>query len=416
MFLDLIRRRNPRLIDAAIALHQKGELPANTYVIDLDAIEDNARSISASAAKLGLTVMAMTKQMGRNDSFCRAAMRGGIGKSVAVDMECARATHRAGMEVGHIGHLVQVPRAEADEAAKLSPTWWTVFNAEKAGEAGAASERNGRRQPLLARIRGERDIFYRGHEGGFSAADVVAVAGALDKVAGARFAGITTFPAMLFDAGTRKVKPTPNLETLRRAAQQLARAGYKDIEINAPGTTSSVTLPALAEAGATQVEPGHGLTGTTPLHVVEDLPELPAVVYLTEVSHLSGGEAFCFGGGLYIDSVFPPYSVRALVSREPRTDDEALRPIEIPPPSSIDYYGMIDAAGPKKLEPGDSVVLGFRAQAFVTRAYVAGLSGLSRGMPVVESISHSNGTKAGWNPSRRESPSLQRDLPGHIGG
>ena len=76
----------------------------------------------------------------------------------------------------------------------------------------------------------------------------------------------------------------------------------------------------------------------------DDLPEAPAVVYLTEVSHLSGGEAFCFGGGLYIDPVFPNYPVRAIVAREPRTDEAALRAVEIPPPDAIDYYGMIDAA------------------------------------------------------------------------
>ena len=80
-----------------------------------------------------------------------------------------------------------------------------------------------------------------------------------------------------------------------------------------------MTLEALAAAGATQVEPGHGLTGTTPLHVSGDLPEAPAVVYLTEVSHLSGEEAFCFGGGLYIDPVFPNYQVKAIVARAWRT-------------------------------------------------------------------------------------------------
>jgi predicted amino acid racemase len=398
MFLDVIRRRNPRLIEAAIALHQSGQLPANTYVIDLDAVEDNARVISAKAGLLGLTVMAMTKQMGRNESFCRAVMRGGIARSVAVDLECALATKRAGMELGHVGHLVQIPRWEADSAARLSPIWWTVFNAEKAAEAAAASEKLGREQPLLARIRGENDKFYRGHEGGFSASEIVAVATALDKLPGGRFAGITTFPALLFDAANRTFKPTPNLETLRQASETLARFGHKDIEINAPGTTSSVTLEALAEAGATQVEPGHGLTGTTPLHVSDDLPEAPAVVYLTEVSHLSGGEAFCFGGGLYIDPVFPNYQVKAIVAREPRMDEAALRVVEIPPPEAIDYYGMIDATGPTKSVPGDSVVFGFRPQAFVTRAFVAGVSGLSTGKPVVESISHSSGAQAHWPP------------------
>ena len=107
----LIRRRNPRLIEQAIALHQAGELPANAYVIDLDAVELNARAIAAEAAKYDLTVLAMTKQMGRNASFCRAVMRGGVAKAVAVDMGCAHAVHRAGMEVGHIGHLVTNPEA-----------------------------------------------------------------------------------------------------------------------------------------------------------------------------------------------------------------------------------------------------------------------------------------------------------------
>jgi predicted amino acid racemase len=348
------------------------------------------------ADSLGLTVMAMTKQMGRNESFCRAVMRGGIVRSVAVDLECALATKRAGMELGHIGHLVQIPRWEADSAARLSPIWWTVFNGEKAAEAAAASGRLGREQPLLARIRGENDQFYRGHEGGFSASEIVAVATALDKLPGGRFAGITTFPALLFDAANRTFKPTPNLETLRQASETLARFGHKDIEINAPGTTSSVTLKALAEAGATQVEPGHGLTGTTPLHVSDDLPEAPAVVYLTEVSHLSGGEAFCFGGGLYIDPVFPNYQVKAIVAREPRTDDAALRAVEIPPPDAIDYYGMIDATGLTKPATGDSVIFGFRPQAFITRAFVAGVAGLSTEKPAVESISHSSGAKAHW--------------------
>ena len=225
MFLDVIRRRNPRLIEQAIALHQAGELPANAYVIDLDAVELNARAIAAEAAKYDLTVLAMTKQMGRNASFCRAVMRGGVAKAVAVDMGCARAVHRAGMEVGHIGHLSQIPRHEAEAAAAMAPDYWTVFNVEKAKEAGAAARKRGHDQPLMARIRAEGDRFYRGHEGGFPASDIAAVADALDRTPGGRFAGITTFPALLFDSETRKVKPTPNLETLRRAAEALADAG-----------------------------------------------------------------------------------------------------------------------------------------------------------------------------------------------
>jgi predicted amino acid racemase len=396
MFLDLIRRRNPKLIEQSIALHQAGAIPANSYVIDLDAVESNARVIAGVAAKFDFKVYAMTKQMGRNASFCRAVARGGVDKAVAVDMECARAVRRAGLGVGHIGHLVQIARHEADSAASTRPDHWTVFNLEKAAEAGAAAARLGRTQPILARIVAPGDTFYRGHEGGFPAEDIVAVADAINRLPGARFAGVTSFPTQLFDHASATVKPTSNLATLARAADALAKAGRGRVEINAPGTTSSDILPMLAAAGATQIEPGHGLTGTTPLHAVTDLPEVPAVVYVSEVSHLIGGEAFCFGGGLYIDPVFPDYQIKAVVSREPTTSASALANVEIPVPAAIDYYGMIDASGETKPRVGDSVVFGFRPQAFVTRAYVVGVSGLSTSVPLVETIHDAFGRAADW--------------------
>ncbi|MEM7446233.1 MAG: YhfX family PLP-dependent enzyme, partial [Pseudomonadota bacterium] len=176
----------------------------------------------------------------------------------------------------------------------------------------------------------------------------------------------------------------------------LAKAGRTGIEINAPGTTSTVTLAALADAGVTQCEPGNGLHGTTPLHAVEDLPELPATLYLSEISHLHGNEAYCFGGGLYIDPVFPDYQVRAIVADTPTSSANALADVEIPPPSAIDYYGMVDATGAVRPKPGDSVVFGFRAQAFVTRCFVVGISGVSTGSPVVESIENGFGQNQPW--------------------
>lgn len=397
MFLDVLRRRNPRLIEQSIALHQAGRIPANSYVIDLDAVEANARLLRGESDRLGLKIFGMTKQMGRNRSFCAALRRGGIDRAVAVDMADARACRLGGLEIGHIGHLVQIPRAEANAAASLDPDYWTVFNFEKAEEAARASQQCGRQQDLLARIQSDGDRFYRGHEGGFNAADVLQMADTLDALEGARFAGITTFPALLFDAEASAIKPTANLRTLRIAAEALSRAGRGQIEINTPGTTSSITMKALAEAGATQVEPGHGLTGTTPLHALEDLPELPAVIYVTEVSHLHHHEAYCFGGGLYIDPVFPDYPVKAVVAREPTSADRALRRVEIPPPAAIDYYGMIDvSSGPDPINVGDTVVFGFRPQAFVTRAFTVGISGLAGGNPLIGPIHDAFGRPVEW--------------------
>ena len=396
MFLDVLRRRNPAFLLAAQSLHQQGLIPANSYVIDLDAVTANASLIATEAGRLGLKVFAMTKQIARHSGFARAVMAGGIDRSVAVDMACAIACHQAGLRVGHLGHLVQIPRAEAALAASLAPDYWTVFSAEKAAEAASAAKVAGRSQALLARIQTAGDTFYRGHEGGFAADDALTVARALAALPGAHFAGITTFPAQLYDPATRRIRHTPNLATLARTADALRRGGFQDVEINAPGTTSTVTLAALAEAGATQVEPGNGLHGTTPLHAVEDLPELPAVAYLTEVSHLHGGRAYAFGGGLYVDPVFADYQVQALVGAEPTTAATALRPVEIPPPAAIDYYAMIDATGAKPPRAGDTVLFGFRGQAFVTRAHVVGIAGISTGTPRVTSIENCFGQAEPW--------------------
>ena len=396
MFLDVLMRRNPAFLEAAIALHQRGELPANAYALDLDAVRANAQVTRREADRLGLEVLAMTKQVGRAPGFLDALRAGGVDAAVAVDMTDARALARAGMPVGHLGHLVQVPAAEAGAAAALGPRNWTVFSGDKAAEAAAASSAAGRTQDLLARIHAPGDRFYSGHEGGFPAEDVVAVAERLDGLDGARFAGITTFPALLFDAGGRDVRPTPNLATLERAAQRLRDAGSTGIRVNAPGTTSTAVLGLLADHGATQVEPGHGLTGTTPLHRFHDLPELPALCYVTEISHLHGGRAYAFGGGLYIDPVFDDYQVRALVAERPGLGDARMLDASIPPPAAIDYYAQLDAGDAAPPRTGATVVFGFRAQAFVTRAYVVGIAGVATGSPAVAGIWTTDGREAQW--------------------
>jgi predicted amino acid racemase len=360
VFLDVLHRRNPAFLDTVAALHQDGRLPVNCYVLDLDAVEANARVMRAEADRLGLTLFAMTKQVGRAPGFVDALLRAGIDTGVAVDMTDARAIAAAGLRVGHLGHLVQVPQAEAAAAASLDPAYWTVYSRDKMAEALAVAPQ----QRLLLRIHAPGDVFYEGHEGGFAA-------DRLDEVWNDDVAGITTFPALLYDAAAQAVQPTPNLATLERTAAALGIAG---LQVNAPGTTSTSVFGLLAERGATQVEPGHGLTGTTPLHAVRDLEELPAACYVTEVSHLHGGRAFAFGGGMYVDPVFPDYRLRALVFDRPGLADARLLDATIPPPTAIDYYGQLDY-GDRAPRTGATVIFGFRIQAFVTRASVAGVRG-----------------------------------------
>lgn len=397
MFLSLLQRRNPELLRAAVAFHRSGALSPNTWVLDTDAIERNARAITTEADRLGLDVFAMTKQIGRNPDAAAAIRAGGIDHAVGVDLECAQAAALAGLAIGHLGHLVQIPRSRVGEAAALEPLFWTVFSEAQARWAGAAARASGRDQAVLVRVVAEGDCFYTGHEGGFPVEDVVRIARLMDEIPGVRFGGITTFPATLYDESRADSVATPNRGTLTRARAALEAAGFSGFAVNAPGTTSAVTLAALAEAGATQVEAGHGLTGTTPLHAARDLVEDPAIAYVSEVSHLWNGRAYVYGGGLYVDPVLGIPETRALVIRageDPQTARQIR--VEMPAPEAIDYYATVPldgghADGGPAIREGDTVIFGFRPQVFVTRSETVGIGGLSSGTPVLGEPCAANG-------------------------
>ena len=386
MFLETLARRNPELVKAAVELHQAGELPPNCYVLDLDAVRANARAIMRAADRAGLAIYPMAKQVGRNPQFVRAVARAGMPKFVCVDWMAAELLARQKAEIGHVGHLVQIPRAKAEMIAALAPEVWTVFNLEKAREASAAAGAQGRMQDLLLRVVAAGDTFYPTHDGGFMLDDVVEAAREIGRLANVRVVGVTSFPTLLFDAEKRELAITQNMRTIVEAAERLRRdVGLEITQINAPGTTSAETMGMLAETGAAHVEPGHGFTGTTPWHAHEDLPERPAICYLTEVSDVRGDTAYVLGGGFYIDPVIPEYQVRGLVGR---TGEDALgqrAEASLMPLGGIDYYALLNRKS-AKVEIGDSAVFGFRVQAFVTRASVAVVRGLARGVPKVAGV------------------------------
>lgn len=395
MFLKQLIRRNPELIQAGVELHQKGLIPANSYVLDIDTISQNAKLMAEEGKKYNLKVFAMTKQIGRNPIAIKAMVDAGISAGVCVDMSDARPMAASGMEIGHLGHLVQVPFAETKAAAKLNPHYWMVYNLEKAKAISEVTDSD-RQQNIMLRIYGEGDSFYRGHEAGFAAEKILETAKEIQQMAGLHFAGIATFPAQLYDSENAVVKSTHNYETLIKTANDLRSHGYSQIEVNAPGTTSSHIFRQLAQDGVTQVEPGHGLTGTTPIHAYMDMPEKPGYVYVSEISHFYGGKPYCFGGGMYIDPVFEPYDVQACVGKEPEDALKCRISCEMPKPEAIDYYGILNPEKEQKVNVGDTVIFGFRAQMFVTRAYVVPVSGISRNEPKVEGIYFTDGRRVGW--------------------
>jgi predicted amino acid racemase len=392
MFLSNLVEQNPEFARAAIDLHQSGALPPDTYVIDLDMLAQNARLITDEAHRLGQEVVAMTKQFGRNPIALETLRANGVDSFVAVDLTDAQAIHRAGQPIGNVGHLVQIPRSRASEVAAMRPHNWTVLSDAKAAEAASAARELGESQALLARIFGEGDIEVETHAGGYSADTILEVAERLDALEGGRFAGVSSYPALVFNRERHVVEAAPNLGTLERAAERLRAAGRSGLVINGPGETSTRVLSLLADHGVTQVEPGHGFTATGAYHAFAELPEKPAMLYLSEISHTDGEWAFCFGGGLYLCIGSVDYQPRALVGPDFETAvDQAVEADLGQRHQVIDFYGRLRPDTGQRVEAGDSVVFCFRAQAFYVRSHIAAVSGIQSGSPRVEGIHTAEG-------------------------
>lgn len=382
MFLNSLIERNPALLQTALELHQDGRIPPNTWVIDLDTIAENARILSAEARRLGLGTYLMTKQYARNPYVTRVALANGLYKTVAVDMPGALQMRRYDIPVGHMGHLEQIPRRHIEEAVAMRPDVITVYNIEHARWIDRAAAAQGVTQDLLIRVFAPDDLFFQGQEGGIAEAMVPETVRAIQQLSSARLVGVTAFPCVRYNRSPDEpaAELTLNFYTIVRAAQVMRDLGVEVTQINAPGNTSSLTMQTLAEAGATHVEPGHGLLGTSPNHAfLGGLPERPAYTWLSEISHTVGDLAYAYGGGLFQDIYQSGYEAQALVgstwsaARENRV--RYFSEIE----QIIDYHAVLSPAA--RCRVGDTALFGFRTQMQMTRSYIAPISGLARGAP-----------------------------------
>ena len=390
MLLERVLERNPALVEAAVRLEEHGKIPAGSWVYDLDAIAANAAAIAGEAKRLGLHTYFMTKQLGRNPMVTAVALKQGIEKTVAVDIVCARLLNRYRLPVGHIGHLNQIPRHEVEAALEMRPEVITVYSVQAAHQIGQAARALGIRQDLLLQTYAPNDIFFAGQEGGFRIAELIEAAKRIQEIPNVRVAGVTSFPVLKYDfSGRSELQFNPNMQTIVQAAQMLRTDLGIDVEqINAPGNTSFATLAMLKEGGATHVEPGHGILGTTPPQIAESgHPEIPTYVFVTEVSHHYEGKAYGIAnGGLWsMMGKFLPedWDIGALVGSTP---EEALanRLKYEHVDQIIDYH--IPLVPGDKARIGDTVVFPTYVQAHMTRSFVVPVSGISEGDPVVRGV------------------------------
>jgi predicted amino acid racemase len=380
MFVDALLRRNPKLIDAALELHARGDIPPATFVIDLEVVERNARLLAEEAKARGIDLYFMSKQIGRNPIVAER-IAATIPAAVAVELDEALTLARAGVRVGHIGHLVQIPARFMEASLALEPEVMTVFSYEKAVQVAAATKATGREQDLLLRVRGPGDFFYPGQEGGVALADLPEAWDRIGELDGVNAVGLTSYPVFAYVDG--RFIAMPNLATLEAAAESVG--GVE--QFNAPGHTSVAVLALLARSPATHAEPGHALTGTTPLAADEDTPELPACCVISEVSHMDHDHVWVFGGAFYNRG-----NCRTGLLRH-GSQTGRLEVCDFPA-DAIDYYRPLVRAG-AEASVGDPVVFAYRFQAFTSRAKVAAVDGVGKGQPVVVGLNDGLGNPVG---------------------
>jgi predicted amino acid racemase len=381
-----VLEKNPQLVKAAIQLHQTGQVPAATYVLDLDAIADNALAMAQSAHRLGLRVYAMTKQDGHNPYLAKVALEQGLDGIVAVEAIEANILNRFGLPINHVGHLSNIPRHQVARIVGMNPDAITVFSVEAAKAVSDAAVAQGRTQGLYVRVNKSGDEIFAGMVGGWAEDTCVEDIRPILDLPNVEVTGLTMHPCISYsDTDAASAEPTDAFFTMLRAREALERGlGLNGLRVNCAANCNSVTFEVLARYGATDVEPGSGITGSSLYHLYNDMPERQAQVYVTEVMHEWQGDAYTLGGGLtwlYSPDEWTPHCMVGSTFEEAA---EHVLPMRLK--GVVDYFGACPTDG-ARVRVGDSAVYPLLLpQMFMNRSYVAAVSGISEDAPRLEGL------------------------------
>lgn len=382
MFLNKTVERNEALIQFSIKLHQSGQITPDTYVIDLDAIKANAKVMLDAANRNNVKLLFMTKQFGRNPILSKTLLDVGYEGAVAVDFRETETLHENGIPLAHVGHLVQTPTHMIDRVMRMNPELVTVYSVEKAIEINEVCKVLGRKQKILLRVVDREDSIYSGQHAGMWLDELDIHLKQLLELQHIQVSGLTSFPCFLFDWESKDYLPTNNVNTMIKARRMMEDQYGIQVEcMNMPSATCTHTIPTISMLGGTHGEPGHGLLGTTPMHAIADMAEIPAIVYVSEISHRLDDLSYCYGGGYY---------QRTLVKQAIVADKHGamkMSSVQSPDLDSIDYHFGLEG----HYEVGQTVIMAFRTQIFVTRSVVAVVEGLSSNQPRLVGIHDSQG-------------------------
>ncbi|MCI1857517.1 MAG: alanine racemase [Sporolactobacillus sp.] len=365
MFLRQLEKLNPELINFTFVLHERGDILPDTYVVDLDMIQRNTKLLVQAAKQNDIELFYMTKQLGRNPIIAHAIENSGIPNAVVVDFREAEIFMDNGLHLGNVGHLVQPARKILKRILTYGTKYITMFSLENLDYLNRIAGELNLKQNVLLKVSDRRDNIYPGQVGGFTLDQLNSQLEKMKEMSHVNICGITTFPAILFDENEGDYRPTPNIDTINRAKRIFQMHNFTIREVNLPSATSVRSMSLIKKLGGTQGEPGHALSGTTPMHAYQEMPERPAYCYLSEVSHSYHSHSYVYGGGWYRRG----HLKNALIKEKNLADHAHILPMNH---SNIDYYLELD----RQYEAGVPVLMAPRTQMFVTRSTVAVVKGL----------------------------------------
>lgn len=374
MFLTMLQKRNPKLVNTIFKMHQQGLIAPDSIVLDLETIKQNARLLAQKAIDYHLKPFFITKQIGFNPLVAKAIIEAGFKGVVCVDFKEAMMCMRHQLPIAHVGHLVQIPEAMIAKILNYGVDFFTIYSIEKAQKINAIAAKLDKKQAILIKLIEDNGTIYKGQEGGFSLAQLPALIDKLKTMAQINIAGLTAFPCWLYDPKLKKIAATKNVELILKAKKLLAEHNIFVSELNMPSANAWSSIADLANIGATHLEAGHSLTGTTPMHAYhDDLAEIPAMAYISEISHHYQKDSYFYGGGCY--RRYPIH--QALIG----TSSNNCTSVDVNEfdATSIDYH----LSTPHYFPIGASVIACFRTQVFVTRSEVLVIDQIQSDNPVI---------------------------------
>lgn len=360
MFLEKTLEKNLGFVLNTASLHQKGEIAPDSYVIDVNTFEYNAKVMIEKAKQKNIRLFFMLKQVGRNPYLAKKLVDLGYSGAVVVDFKEAEIMMKNHIPIGNVGHLVQPPKCYLEKLIQYGCEVFTVFSLEKCREINEICAKLSQKQKVIIKVYQDEDIFYSMQEGGVHLQNLQAFLEELKQLQYIEVVGATSFPCFLYSEEHKKITTTNNYKTVLKATEILKSNGIKVEIVNLPSSSCSVLIEDLDSSLENVVlEPGHGLSGTTPYHAYHDSFEIPCVVYLSEISHHYKNQSYCYGGGHYRRSKIK----NAIVFKKSYYDEDI---VSAGNDEAIDYYFKLQ----NQHEISSTVIMAFRFQIFVTRSNV----------------------------------------------